>query len=139
MATKTQALAPGEHIPFAVPGSTAVVTVQATETGTYTVVVAQGAHRPDGWSYSYADETTARFEATRAAQLFHRHGSADAIEAHRQHLVEVKTEQERRSLRRMHNATVLAEAEAELDTLHNFGAMVALAELKARMNALYAA
>lgn len=142
-ATK-RALAPGEQITYPVPGTSAAVTVHRTDNGqtgehVFLVYVAQGGYRPDGWTYTYADETTARFEATRGAQLIRRHGSADRVEGRRAKLVATVANQQRRRPRGMHDQAVLAAAQAELDSLLTFADMAALVRLRADLDTLPAA
>lgn len=136
-------LAPGEQITYPVPNSSATVTVHRTDNGhtgetVFLVYVAQGAHRPEGWTHTYLDELTARFEATRAAQLFKRYRTADAIEARRLDLVQAVRDEEHRQARGMHNPTVLAATRTELDSLMTLADMAALYRLRADLTALAA-
>lgn len=134
-------LAPGEQISYEVPGTSAAVTVHRTDPGTtgeqvYLVFVAQGAHRPDGWTYTYGDETAARFEATRAAHLFRRYRTADTIEARRLDLTQTVRDEECRQARSMHKTAVQAAARTELDSLMTLADMAALYRLRADLDAL---
>jgi DNA mismatch repair ATPase MutS len=134
-------LSPGDQITYTVPGTSATVTVHRTDSGytgeqVFLVHVAQGAHRPAGWTHTYVDETAARFEATRAAQLLKRYGSADRIEARRDELIATVREQEQRQARRMHDQAALAAAGAELDTLLSLADMAALMCLRADLGCL---
>jgi hypothetical protein len=142
MTMQNQVLEPGQQISCDA-SDFATVVLHRVDNGhaapAFLVYVEHGGYRPEGWEYSYDNETTARFEATRAARLFAKYGTADRIEARRAELIRVRDEQRSRQLRRMHNPQTLADAEAELDALMSFGDMVMLAELKARMDALYAA
>jgi hypothetical protein len=135
MHASKRSFAPGEQITYAVPDTSATVTMHRTDNGhtgrLFLVYVAQGAYRPDGWTYTYADETTARFEATRAATLLQRYGTADRIEARRDHLAGIVGEQDARAVRGMHNPATLAAARAELDSLLTFADMAALVRLRA--------
>lgn len=128
----TTRLSPGQTITRR--AGFATITLQATDTGTYTVTVAQGPHRPDGWSYAYTDLTVARSEATRAQTLFRRYGTADAIDTRRTQLTLTVRDQQARQARRMHDAALLDEAQAELDTLMTFGDQALLTQLRADLN-----
>jgi hypothetical protein len=134
------ALSPGEQITYAVSGTSAAITVHRTDNGltgeNFLVYVAQGVHRPDGWTYTYTDETVARFEATRAAQLIRRYGSADRIEARRVELADLVQDQQRRQARGTHSMAALAGAQAELDSLLTFTDMAALLRLRATLDAV---
>jgi hypothetical protein len=139
MATKTEALKPGERIPFAVPGTNVVVTVQATDTGTYTVTTYQGTYRVEDWCSSFATETEARFEATRAARAFHAHKTDVGIERRRNELGAVITYQEGRKLRRMCDHAALAKAYAEANAPQDFATAAVARKLAADLAKLYAA
>lgn len=136
-----RSLAAGEQIIYTVPNTSATVTVHRTDSGqtgeqVYLVYVAQGSHRPEGWTYTYTDETTARFEATRAAQLLKRYGSADRIEVRRNDLTATVTEHNSRKRRNMHDAATLATAQDELDSLMTLADAAVLYRLRADLAAL---
>lgn len=130
MTTKTRKpLTPGQRIGFDVPDSTATVYIQRGEVEGFRVWVEQGPI-PAGWDYTYRDEYTARAEARRAAYLFHRYRTADAIEARREMLVQAREEQVRRQARGLNVRARLVAIDAELDTLETFGDRALLAQLR---------
>ncbi len=138
-ANTKQALAPGQQLTC--NAGTAIVRLQRVDNGhTGTPVYRVWVEQPtavDGWDHTYADETIARIEATRAVVLFRKYRTAHHIDARRQELAAARDEQIRRAARRMHNPTTLAQIEAELDSLLTLGDAAHLAALRAGMNAIY--
>jgi hypothetical protein len=119
-ATKVTDLLPGQRTDFAVPNTSAVISVQRTHTGTYTLVTNLGSHRVESWCEVFATATEARDEAIRTVKAFHAHGTDIAIDRARNAACIAIAYQEARKARRMCNVVELAKANAIADALTDF-------------------
>lgn len=129
-------LAPGARIAKQV-GTAATVFVQRGEAAGsgFRVWVEEGGIA-DGWEHVYADETIARFEATRVYALLKAHGSTSAIERRTAELAQVVLEAERRRSRNYaYNRDAVDAAVKELDTLDTLADAAMLADIRARLAA----
>ncbi len=128
------ALIPGQPLPFDVPGTLHRVEMTKGVDG-INVAVWNGSDRPDGWTYTYADETVARTEARRAVKLIAHYGGTEQIRRRQAQLAECIREQDARAVRRMHDRIGLADARAELDSLINLADAAALLRFRAEFAA----
>lgn len=129
--TKTRKpLTPGQPLPWTIPGTSAVIVVTLNTDHSCNVTIWQGAVRCDGWSHTFPTEAEARAEARRAVHLFHRHRTAEAVEARRDMLIQAREEQVRRQARGHNVRARLDSIDADLDALETFGDRVMLAQLR---------
>lgn len=108
----------------------ATITLQHTDTGTWTVTTHQGPTRINDWCRTYTTEGEARDAARHTARTFHTHGTDTAIEARRTALADTLAGQVRRMPRNMHDRRALAAAEAELETLATLADLALLEQLR---------
>lgn len=117
-----------------------VITLQATDTGTYTVETRQGPTRVAEWCYTYATETEARTAARHAAIAFRAHRTAEAIEARRAQISEALEDMRRRIARNYPiNADERAALLTEDDALMSLGELALAARFCADMIRRHAA
>jgi hypothetical protein len=125
-------LSPGQAVSYR--AGFAVITLQATDTGTYTVTTYQGAYRVEPWCRTYPTERQARAAARHTALAFRAHGSDVAIDRRRQELTDLIAEQQRRSARAYPTDRAAVDAaHAEADTLLTLTDLELLDDLRAHL------
>jgi hypothetical protein len=82
------------------------------------------------WTRSYADEASARAAARHAALAFRACGDVESLERLRDGHVAILAAQERRTSRRMHSVSVVAEATRVLDSIATLDELDIINELR---------
>lgn len=122
--------------PWTIPNTTEYIEVTRTSTG-FHVAVWCGIAPVDGWVADFTDEQTMRSEVRRAVRVIAHYGGTEQVRRRRDQIALDIQEQERRQLRRMHNAALLAELRAEDEVTEPIGVRDARLKFAADFAARY--